>query len=76
MAGAPFTPVERIAGAIFYAATDPDKKTNGSAWLLADDGPLFLIEKEQFKFGVYKLVDERVNKLTKYILHREKRSIC
>jgi hypothetical protein len=54
-------PVPRIAGAIFYSATDPDPATNASSWLLPDDGPVWLIEKEQFRFGVYKMIDERAN---------------
>jgi NAD(P)-dependent dehydrogenase (short-subunit alcohol dehydrogenase family) len=61
LAGIPKTSVSRIAGAIFYAATDRDEKSSGSAWLLVDDGPVFMVPKEQFKQGVYKMIDERVN---------------
>jgi NAD(P)-dependent dehydrogenase (short-subunit alcohol dehydrogenase family) len=61
LAGIPFTTTERVAGAIFYAATDPDESTNESSWLLADDGEVFLVPKEAFKFGVYAMIDERVN---------------
>ncbi|KAJ2917753.1 hypothetical protein MD484_g2653, partial [Candolleomyces efflorescens] len=61
LAGIPMLPVPRIAGAIFYSATDPDPTTNASSWLLPDDGPVWLIEKEEFKFGVYKMIDERAN---------------
>jgi len=63
LAGIPKTPVERIAGAIFYAATDEDMETSGSGWLLADDGPVFRVDKEEFKLGVYKMIDERSNSL-------------
>jgi len=61
LAGIPKTPVARVAGAIFYAATDTDQKSSGSAWLLVDDGPVFMIPKEQFKQGVYKMIDDRAN---------------
>jgi len=63
LAGIPLTPVPRIAGAIFYSATDPDTATNGCAWLLPDDGPVFLVPREEFKLGVYKMIDERANSL-------------
>ncbi|KDQ55799.1 hypothetical protein JAAARDRAFT_37225 [Jaapia argillacea MUCL 33604] len=59
LAGIPLTPVARIAGAIFCATTDPDMESSGCAWLLPDDGPVYRIEKEQFKEGVYKMIDER-----------------
>ncbi|KAF9527312.1 hypothetical protein CPB83DRAFT_856337 [Crepidotus variabilis] len=63
LAGIPLTKVERVAGAIFYAATDPDASTNGSSWLLADDGEVFCVPKEEFKFGVYGMLDQRVNSI-------------
>lgn len=63
LAGIPKTPVSRVAGAIFYAATDRDETSNGSAWLLVDDGPVFMVPKEQFKEGVYKMIDDRRNSL-------------
>ncbi|KAF8893434.1 hypothetical protein BD779DRAFT_1467786 [Infundibulicybe gibba] len=65
LAGIPLTPVPRIAGAIFYAATSPDPETNGCAWLLPDDGPVFLVPREEFKLGVYKMIDDRANRLIK-----------
>ncbi|KIM45372.1 hypothetical protein M413DRAFT_442041 [Hebeloma cylindrosporum] len=61
LAGIPLTPVTRVAGAIFYAATDADMATSGSAWLLVDDGPVFMCPKEEFKMGVYKMIDDRAN---------------
>jgi hypothetical protein len=61
LAGIPLTSVQRVAGAIFYAATDPDESSNGSAWLLADDGEVFMVPKEEFKLGVYAMLDRRVN---------------
>jgi hypothetical protein len=68
LAGIPKPPVSRIAGAIFYAATDRDEKSSGSAWLLVDDGPVFLVPKEQFKQGVYKMIDERANAVRAYVI--------
>lgn len=59
MAGIPLTPVERVAGAMFYAATDPDMETSGSAWLLPDDGYVFQLEKERLTTGVYKMINDR-----------------
>jgi len=61
LAGIPKTPVSRVASAIFYAATDRDESSSGSAWLLVDDGPVFMVPKEEFKQGVYKMIDERAN---------------
>lgn len=68
LAGIPLTPVPRIAGAILYAATDPDPETNGSAWLLTDDGPVFMVPREEFKMGVYKMIDDRANAMIKCVI--------
>ena len=68
LAGIPKTPVSRVAGAIFYAATDRDEKSSGSAWLLVDDGPVFMVPKEQFKQGVYKMIDDRANAIREYVI--------
>jgi hypothetical protein len=57
-----------VAGAIFYAATDRDEKSSGSAWLLVDDGLVFMIPKEQFKQGVYKMIDDRANAGRAYVV--------
>ncbi|KAF8629223.1 hypothetical protein AX17_005806 [Amanita inopinata Kibby_2008] len=65
LAGLPLATVPRIAGAIFYAATNPDPATSGSAWLIPDDGPVFMVPKEEFKFGVYEMIDKRANALLK-----------
>lgn len=67
LAGIPKTPVSRVAGAIFYAATDRDEKSSGSAWLLVDDGPVFMVPKERFKEGVYKMIDDRANAGRAYV---------
>lgn len=63
LAGIPLTPVPRIAGAIFFSATDPSPASNGSAWLLPDNGPVFHVPREEFKMGVYKMIDDRANSL-------------
>ena len=68
LAGIPKTPVSRVAGAIFYAATDSDENSSGSAWLLVDDGPVFMVPKEQFKQGVYKMLDDRANSIREYVI--------
>ncbi|KAF8740183.1 hypothetical protein AX14_008369 [Amanita brunnescens Koide BX004] len=65
LAGIPLATVPRIAGAIFYSATNPDPETSGNAWLILDNGPVFRVPKEEFKLGVYKMIDERRNALLK-----------
>lgn len=67
MAGIPLTPVERVAGAIFYAASDPDMETSGCPWLLPDDGYVFRVEKEQLKEGVYEIINVRTAAAVKYV---------
>ena len=66
LAGIPKAPVKRIAGAILHAATDPDMETSGSVWLLTNDGPVLRVDKESFKLGVYKMIDDRANAIRKY----------
>ncbi|KAG6920143.1 hypothetical protein DXG01_004909 [Tephrocybe rancida] len=63
LAGIPLAPVPRVAGAIIHAATNPDPETNGVAFLLNDDGPVFMVPREEFKLGVYKMIDSRSNSL-------------
>ncbi|KAJ8516603.1 hypothetical protein ONZ45_g6104 [Pleurotus djamor] len=65
LAGIPKVPVSRIAGAILHVATRTSPESNGSAWLLTDDGPVFQVPQEQFKEGVYKLIDQRANRIRK-----------
>lgn len=72
LAGIPLTPVPRVAGAIFHAATNPDPETNGCAWLLLDNGPVFRVKPDEFKQGVYKMIDDRANgalKVAKGVAH-------
>ena len=67
LAGIPLTPVPRIAGAIFHAASNPDPETNGCAWLLLDNGPLFRVKPDEFKQGVYGMIDDRANGSLKWV---------
>ena len=62
LAGVPRTPVERVAGAVFRAATDPDPATSGCPWMLPDDGPVFLLQKEDLREGVYDMLNKRVRR--------------
>jgi hypothetical protein len=64
LAGLPLTPVPRIAGAVFRAATDPDDATSGCPWLLPDDGPVIRVEKEALRAGVYEMLDARIRRGT------------
>ena len=68
LAGLPLTPVPRIAGAIFRAATDPDLKTSGCPWVLPDDGPVIRIEKEALRAGVYLMLNNRIRRAAGYVL--------
>jgi len=62
LAGIPLTPVPRIAGAVFRAATDPDTATSGCPWVLPDDGPVVRLEKEALRVGVYEILGKRVRR--------------
>jgi hypothetical protein len=59
------TPVERVAGAIFRAATDHDRATSGCPWMLPDDGPVFLLKKEVLREGVYEMLNNRVRRIVR-----------
>jgi hypothetical protein len=65
--GMPMTPVERVAGAIFRAATDPDPATSGCPWVLPDDGPVLLLKKEVLHEGVYEMMNNRVARIQRYL---------
>ena len=67
LAGIPLTPIPRIAGAIFRAATDPDLKTSGCPWVLPDDGPVIRVEKESLRAGVYQMLNDRVRRVSRYV---------
>lgn len=62
LAGIPQTSVERIGGAIFCSATDPDMETSGCPWLLPDHGDVFRLDKEDLKEGVYDLINQRTKR--------------
>ncbi|KAF8256821.1 hypothetical protein EI94DRAFT_1788863 [Lactarius quietus] len=66
LAGIPLTPVSRIAGAIFRAATDPDFATSGCPWVLPDDGPVIRVEKEALRVGVYEVLSNRIRRATNF----------
>ncbi|PFH49765.1 hypothetical protein AMATHDRAFT_76024 [Amanita thiersii Skay4041] len=65
LAGIPLATLPRIAGAIFCSASHPDPGTSGNAWLILDDGPVFMVPKEELKLGVYGMIDKRANALLK-----------
>lgn len=65
LAGAPFTPINRVAGAIVCAATDPNWETSGASYNLPDDGPVMRTERHELSVGVYKILTERINTLIK-----------
>ncbi|KAI0061324.1 NAD(P)-binding protein [Artomyces pyxidatus] len=67
LAGIPLTPVSRIAGAIVCAAVDPDPATAGCPYVLPDDGPVMRLDKEKLTLGVYKLLDERVQRIESFV---------
>jgi hypothetical protein len=62
LVGIPMTPAERIAGAIFYSATEPDQTMNGSTWLVQSDAPVLRLEPQMMTTGIYDVINER-NKL-------------
>lgn len=59
--------VPRIAGAIFYSATDPDVSTTGCPWMLPDDGPVYRLDKEQLTLGVYDMMNQRAKHVVRYV---------
>ena len=63
MAGIPLVPVERVAGAVFRAATDKDPETIGAAYTLPDDRQVYLIKDTNIDEGVYGMLTERVKRI-------------
>ncbi|KAF9023969.1 NAD(P)-binding protein [Hymenopellis radicata] len=57
----PLSPITRVAGAIFYTATNPDSETSGASWIVLDDGPLYAVPKEELKVGVYDKLNHLMN---------------
>ena len=62
-AGLPKAPVERVAGAMFLAATDTDPDTNGAVYCLPDEREVFLIPYIDLQDGLYKLLKKRVDRV-------------
>jgi hypothetical protein len=62
----PLTPVSRIAGAIFLAATDRDWRTSGCVYMLPDERLLLLLDRERLTEGVYRLIDEKIKRQYRY----------
>lgn len=63
MAGIPFTPVPKIAGAIVLAATDGAPNTNGAAYTLPDERDVFRIPHVELNEGVYGLLQARAKRI-------------
>ncbi|KIK56878.1 hypothetical protein GYMLUDRAFT_247416 [Collybiopsis luxurians FD-317 M1] len=64
LAGLPFAPVPRIAKTIFYAAshaTHENPSGGKSFWVPDGDTPTFMIPREEYKPGVYRLIDTKSN---------------
>ncbi|KIK56877.1 hypothetical protein GYMLUDRAFT_46771 [Collybiopsis luxurians FD-317 M1] len=64
LAGLPFTPVPRIAKTILYAAScgTPQNPSGGQSFWVPDGGiSTFMIPREEFKPGVYQLIDTKSN---------------
>jgi hypothetical protein len=70
MAGIPLTPISRIGGAIFKAATDVDPETNGAIYTLPDHGETFRLNRAQLHLheGVYKLLNDRAQLVLRSVL--------
>ncbi|KAE9386156.1 NAD(P)-binding protein [Gymnopus androsaceus JB14] len=61
-----FPTVIRVAGVIIYTVSHPDPAISGCGYVLADnDWKVLKVPREEFKAGVYKLLDERVSFLLK-----------
>ena len=60
LAGAAMTPIERVAGGILNAATDPDWTTNGATYTIPDEKEVFRISIQELTVGSYKLLHNRI----------------
>jgi NAD(P)-dependent dehydrogenase (short-subunit alcohol dehydrogenase family) len=60
LAGCPMTSIERVAGAILNAATDPDWMTNGAAYTIPDENEVFRISIQELAVGSYKILHDRI----------------
>ncbi|KAF8872595.1 hypothetical protein CPB85DRAFT_1237546, partial [Mucidula mucida] len=57
----PLSPITRVAGAIFYTATNPDSETSGASWIVLDDGPLYAVPKEELRVGLYDKLNQLIS---------------
>ncbi|KAK0462630.1 uncharacterized protein EV420DRAFT_1265343 [Desarmillaria tabescens] len=57
--GLSLSPTARVAGSIFHAATNPEKETSGRTWLIRDDGPLYMVPREDLDKGVFHPFNKR-----------------
>jgi len=62
MAGIPMVPVQKVAGAVFLAATDGEQGSNGAVYSLPDEKEVFRILPPRINEGVYRMLDERVKR--------------
>ncbi|KLO20319.1 NAD-binding protein [Schizopora paradoxa] len=67
MAGIPMVPVERVAGAVFRAATDKSPETNGAAYTLPDERQVYLIQDTNIDEGVYAMLSDRVKRIRSFV---------
>ncbi|KAL0563283.1 hypothetical protein V5O48_018788 [Marasmius crinis-equi] len=63
--GVPLVPIGRIVGAIIHSATHPDPSTSGGSYYVPGPGSTFFIAREDFKAGVYEILDEQCNAMFK-----------
>lgn len=63
LAGVPMTPVERVAGAIVNAATDPDWESSGATYALPDQGEVLRISRHELNIASYKTLNDRIDLL-------------
>ncbi|SJK97070.1 uncharacterized protein ARMOST_00320 [Armillaria ostoyae] len=62
------SPIARVSGSIFHSATNPEKETNGRAWLIPDDGPLYMVPREDLNEGVFRTYNKRFNGLVSTVV--------
>jgi hypothetical protein len=57
--------VNRIAGSIILAATDPSRDTNGSVYTIPDDGEVYRVDMKDAELttGIYSIMQKRLTGL-------------
>lgn len=68
LAGIPKVPIPRIAGAIIRCATEPDCLNASAVWTIPDGGPVFRMNREVLNQGVYKMLNDRLLTLGRYVV--------